>query len=391
MREQIDLTDPDRFSNGVPYHWFAWMRANEPVYWQEESDGPGFWSITRYEDVKAISRSPKVFSSWKGGTNIFDVEGDRLESLRLIMLNMDPPQHTKFRRIVSKGFTPKRVAMLQHHVAELARAVVDGIAERGEAEFVDDVACRLPMETICEMMGVPESDRRHIYDLSNRLIGFDDPDFQTSMDDGGIAAAEMYGYAEELGAQRRKCPMDDLTSILVQADIDGEKLTSAEFDSFFLLMAIAGNETTRTVTAQGMRLLSENLDQRDALAADLTRIPDAVEEMLRCAPAVMSCRRTALEDTEIRGVPIKEGDEASGCSVTTITFQKGAAKEHGINGLSDEALLAVLIDRLEGFQSGEFACQENSNTLLLLNAAMESMQARTRDRMNRGVEGEAKP
>ena len=372
MREQIDLTDPDRFSNGVPYHWFAWMRANEPVYWQEESDGPGFWSITRYEDVKAISRSPKVFSSWKGGTNIFDVEGDRLESLRLIMLNMDPPQHTKFRRIVSKGFTPKRVAMLQHHVAELARAVVDGIAERGEAEFVDDVACRLPMETICEMMGVPESDRRHIYDLSNRLIGFDDPDFQTSMDDGGIAAAEMYGYAEELGAQRRKCPMDDLTSILVQADIDGEKLTSAEFDSFFLLMAIAGNETTRTVTAQGMRLLSENLDQRDALAADLTRIPDAVEEMLRCAPAVMSFRRTALEDTEIRGVPIKEGDKV-------VMWYPSANRDEEIFDRPDAFDVHREFNEHLAFGAGEHYCLGASLARLQLASIFRELLARLPD------------
>jgi len=305
----IDLTNPDHFDQGPPHEWFTWLRANDPVYWQDEEDGPGFWSITKYQDLKHVSRHPELFSSWRGGTNIFELEEDDLTGVRLLMINMDPPRHAKYRRIVSKGFTPKRISLLEDHVRALARRIVDRIADKGECEFVSEVASQVPMATICEMLGVPEADHQLVYDLSNRLIGFDDPDFQTSMDDGGEAAAEMYAYAEQLGAERSKAPRDDLTSILLSADVDGEKLTQDEFDAFFLLLAIAGNETTRTVTAQGMRLLSEHPDQRRAITDDPSLIGPAVEEILRYAPAVISFRRTAMADVEIRGKQIRNGDK----------------------------------------------------------------------------------
>jgi len=305
----IDLSDPDHFSSGAPHHWFTWMRAEDPVYWQPETDGPGFWNLTRYEDVRSVSREPLTFSSWRGGTNIFDLSESDLQSVRTMMLNMDPPQHTKFRRIVSKGFTPKRIGALHEQVKVMASQIVDAIAEKGECEFVDEVASQLPMATICEFLGVPESDRRLIYDLSNKLIGFDDPDFQTSMDDGAQAAAEMYMYAESLGAERSKCPMDDLTTVLLHAEVDGEKLTQTEFDSFFLMLALAGNETTRTVTAQGMRLLSEHPDQHRRVVEDMSLLPSAIEEMLRYNPAVLSFRRTATRELNLRGKRIREGDK----------------------------------------------------------------------------------
>jgi cholest-4-en-3-one 26-monooxygenase len=193
-------------------------------------------------------------------------------------------------------------------VRDLAKSIVDDIAERGECEFVSEVASQVPMATICEMLGVPESDQRLIYDLSNRLVGFDDPDLQANGDNID-AASQVYMYAERLGEERRKCPMDDLTSVLLHADVDGERLSQAEFDSFFLLLAIAGNETTRTVTAQGMRLLSEHPDQQRAISADPRLLPGAIEEILRYAPAVISFRRTATADTELRGKRIREGDK----------------------------------------------------------------------------------
>jgi cytochrome P450 len=225
------------------------------------------------------------------------------------MLNMDPPQHAKYRRLVSKGFTPKRVEMMTAHVGELAKAIVDRVAEQGECDFVDAVASQLPMETICEMIGVPESDRRHIYDLSNKLIGFDDPDFQDNREEAPAAMAEMFGYAEQLATERRKCPHDDLATALLNAEVDGERLTPIEFDSFFMLLALAGNETTRTVTAQGMRLLIENPDQRRRVVEDMRLLPAAVEEILRYNPAVAHFRRTVTADTEIRGTKIREGEK----------------------------------------------------------------------------------
>ncbi len=305
----VDLTNPDNFDPTPPHETFALLRREDPVHWHEESGGPGFWCITKYEDVKHISRTPQVFSSWLGGTNMFDLSDSDIEGVRMLMLNMDPPVHVKFRSIVSKGFTPRRVGMLKRHLEELARNIVDRIAERGECEFVDAVASQLPMQTICEMLGVPDSERQYVYDLTNRLIGFDDPDFQTSMEDGRIAAAEMYAYAEQLAEQKKKQPGDDLTTLLLHAEVDGERLSQMEFDSFFLLLALAGNETTRTVTAQAMRLLSEHPEAKRRIVEDMNLLPGAIEEILRCAPAVIHFRRTAAEDTELRGKKIRKGDK----------------------------------------------------------------------------------
>lgn len=309
MNSDLDLSNPDNFATGFPHDYFAELRRSDPVHWQDEADGPGYWNITKYADLKNISRSPGVFSSWRGGTNVWDLPDEDLEIVRLLMLNMDPPQHAKFRRLVSTGFTPKRIDMLRNHVTQLATAIVDRIAGLGECDFVDTVAAQLPMETICEMLGVPEADRRHVYDLSNKLIGFDDPEFQNSMDDAKEAAAEMYAYAEDIAAKRRRCPMHDLTTVLIEADVDGDGLSAEEFDSFFLLLAIAGNETTRTVTAQGMRLLLEHDDARRQVLDDPTLLPNVIEEILRYNPAVMHFRRTATADTEIRERTIREGDK----------------------------------------------------------------------------------
>ena len=200
----IDLANVDNFNDGVPHEWFSRLRREEPLYWQEEPDGPGFWNVTKYADLIQVSKQPNLYSSWRGGTNVFELAQAELEGSRLLMLNMDPPQHAKYRRLVSKGFTPKRIEMLIAHIGELAKTIVDDVAEQGECDFVDAVAARLPMETICEMIGVPESDRRHVYDLSNKLIGFDDPDFQHNFEDAPMALADMYGYAENLahGASR---------------------------------------------------------------------------------------------------------------------------------------------------------------------------------------------
>ena len=306
---EIDLTDIDAFNDGPPHHWFTTLRDRAPIWWQDECDGPGFWNITKYDDLKFASKSPHLFSSRKGGTNMFELSPEDLEGVRLFLINMDPPQHAKFRRLVSQGFTPKRIAMMEEHTRELARKVVDGVAERGECDFVDDIAAKLPMETICEMVGVPESDRRYIYDLSNRLIGFDDPDFKSEGSEAATASAEMFAYAETLAAEKNKCPMDDLATILIKGEVDGDRLTTLEFDSFFLLLAIAGNETTRTVTAQGMRLLMEHPEQREQIRQDMTLLPNAIEEILRYNPAVMHFRRTLTEDCRMRGQQMKAGEK----------------------------------------------------------------------------------
>jgi len=370
--DHIDLTDPDYFNDGVPHHWFKQLRAESPVHWQAERGGAGFWAVTKYEDVKFVSREPSLFSSWQGGTNIFELDGQDLDGSRLLMLNMDPPQHAKFRRLVSKGFTPKRIAQMREHIRELARSIIDRIAEQGECEFVHDVASRVPMQTICEMIGVPECDRQHVYDVSNKLIGFDDPEFQTSMEEGHLAAAELYMYANGLGEEKRKCPMDDLASTLIQAEVDGEKLTDQEFQSFFLLLAIAGNETTRTVTSQGMRLLSAHPDAKRRVAEDISLLPRAVEEILRYNPAVIHFRRTATEDVELRGKKIRKGEKV-------VVWYPSANRDEEVYSDPD----AFDIDRWPNdhiaFGVGEHFCLGASLARLQLSSIFEEILTRLPD------------
>ena len=199
----IDLTNPDNFAQGAPHHWFKRLRQEAPVYLHPEPDGPGFWCITKYDDLRYISRDPRLFSSARGATNIHTPDPDVLARIRIIMLNMDPPQHTKFRRIVQRVFTPRVIKGLEPHIRELSKSIVDRVAEKGECEFVEEVAAELPLQVICEMLGVPEEDRRYIFDLSNRLIGFDDPDFRSSPNDGQLASAEVFAYANKLAQHYR--------------------------------------------------------------------------------------------------------------------------------------------------------------------------------------------
>ena len=231
--------------------------------------------------------------------------------MRAIMINMDPPRHRQFRQIVDKAFTPRMVNNLIPAVEALAKRILDGVAEKGECEFVDEVAAQMPMEVICEMMGIPQEDRRRIYDLSNCMIGFDDPEFQSSEGDAQIASAEIFMYASKVAERARREPGEDLATALLEAEVGGQKLTDFEFNSFFMLLAIAGNETTRTVTVNGLLELIHNPEQMRMLREDPTLLDSAVEEMLRYAPPVHYFRRTALEDVELRGQKIRTGDKVT--------------------------------------------------------------------------------
>jgi cholest-4-en-3-one 26-monooxygenase len=308
---EIDLNDPDKFVPGTPHHWFKELRAQDPVHWHEEKNGPGFWVVTKYEDVKTVSRAPLLFSSWLGGTNIPDRDEAAMTGMRMIMLNMDPPQHVKFRRIVQRGFTPQMVGKQEAHMRELARRIVDAVAQRGECDFVEDLAAELPLQVICELMGVPQEERKLIFELSNKLIGFDDPEFQNTEEDARNASAQIFGLGMKLAERYRKDPQDNLTTALILHEIDGEKLSELEFCSFFLLLLVAGNETTRTVTTNGMKALLDHPDQLRKLAANPQLVPQAVEEMVRFDPAVHYFRRTATEDTELRGRKIKKGQKVT--------------------------------------------------------------------------------
>jgi cytochrome P450 len=231
------------------------------------------------------------------------------------MLNMDPPRHRQYRNIVNKAFTPRMVKSLTGAVRRMIDDIIDEVAEKGECDFVNDLAAPLPMKVICEMVGVPEEDRRRIYELGNQMVGFDDPEFgdddEVSVADRDYAdaSAEMFMYAAKLADMYGRNPTDNLASALLAAEVDGQKLSELEFNSFFLILAIAGNETTRTVTTNGMIDLIRHPDQRRRLIDDPSLIPTAVEEILRFNPAVHSFRRTAMEDVEIRGREIPAGSK----------------------------------------------------------------------------------
>lgn len=305
----VDLLNPENFVNGVPHHFFKLLRREAPVYRHPEPNGPGFWALTKYDDIVTVSMDSETFSSWRGGTNIHDVPEDSLAFIRMIMLNMDPPQHTKYRRLVGKGFTPKIVQAMEPHVRTMANEIIDRVAERGACDFVADIAAELPLQVILELMGVPVEDRHLVFDWSNRMIGFDDPEFQTSPEDGRAAATEMFMYANRLALERKRSPQADVVSTLMSAELEGEALTETEFDAFFVLLSVAGNETTRNLISGGMLALLEHLDQRDKLLADPKLMPSAIDEMLRWVTPVIYFRRTVTRETDLRGHKISEGDK----------------------------------------------------------------------------------
>lgn len=307
----VDLSNPATLAEGVPHDFFAWLRNERPVYWHESTfSPPGFWVCTKYQDVIDIERDAKTFSSARGGALL----DDQSQGTELMMLNQDPPQHTRLRNLVARGFTPKVIKGMEPHIRDAARQIVDRVATRDDViDFVPHLAAELPLVVIAELLGIPYEDRQKIFEWSNRLVGANDPEYAGEDRQNGInASLELYAYAQALADDRRARPLDDIVTTLVTAELDGEKLSDIEFNVFVLLLSVAGNETTRNLISGGMLALMEHPDERDRLLADLDGLlPTAVDEMLRYVSPVQYFRRTATTDTEIRGVPIKAGDKVT--------------------------------------------------------------------------------
>jgi cytochrome P450 len=304
----IDLISPAAFADGHPWGQYAWLRENAPVYRHPDPDGPDFWAVTRYEDVRAVSRQPLLFSSYARGVMLAEPDEMGLAAARQMMLTMDPPQHERFRRLVSRGFTPRQAELMRQRIAELAAEIVGDVEPRGECDLVADVAGRLPSGLIAELMGIPRVDGERLYELTEIMHTTDPaavaPERQLE------AIAEMLGYAAGVARDKRAHPAGDIATTLVQAEIDGEQLTDDEFQWFFLLLVNAGGDTTRNLVSAGVQLLFEHPDQRARLMADLDGLlAPAVEEMLRYSSPVVHFRRTATEDTVIRGQEISAGDK----------------------------------------------------------------------------------
>jgi cholest-4-en-3-one 26-monooxygenase len=310
---EINLVDPDTYQRGGPPHeQFAWLREHAPVFWHAdggEPGWPGFWAVTRHQDIEHVSRHPEIFSSTSRLALFGEIPEEQIQLQRLMMLNMDPPQHTRQRAFVNRGFTPRMIGRLEEHIAQICHALLDDVQNAGTADFVTEIAAPLPLWVICELIGAPVEDRGRIFELSNLMIGAGDPEFQIAPQASQDAAAEIYAYGEALADRRRAQPADDIITRLLQPDDAGEALTTTEFDLFFLLLTVAGNETTRNAAAGGMLALFEHPDQWQRLLDDRSLIPTAAEEIVRWVSPVNLFRRTATCDTELGGQPIGAGDK----------------------------------------------------------------------------------
>jgi len=304
---KIDLLDPGSFSRGHPHEQYAWLRDNAPAYWHEESAGPGFWAVTRYDDVAAIGRDPKTFSSEPTIMIPDPAQGSGIEfGDHKMMLMMDPPAHTQFRKIISREFTKGPAAALQPRISELSRHIVDQVIERGECDFVADVAGELPSYVIAELMGLPLDDGRKLYGLTEIIHSAPE-----TLPEGAQtnAVLQMFEYAQGVYEDKLNKPGDDLASQIVHAEVDGRRLDQIDFQLFFLLLIDAGGDTTRNLVAGGLYMLLEHPDVLASLRADPGLIPGARDEMLRWVSPVIYMRRTALRDTEIAGQKIRAGDK----------------------------------------------------------------------------------
>ncbi|MEQ1785717.1 MAG: cytochrome P450 [Acidimicrobiales bacterium] len=307
--EGIDLL-AGTWGKGEPHDQFDRLRAEAPVYWHPEPDDVGFWALTKHADVRAVSHDSAAFSSWLGGTFIPTQDEEALEQIRLTILNMDPPKHNRYRRLVSKGFTPRMITALVEEIERRAAVVVDNVCEKGEVEFVEEIAAQVPVQMICEMIGLEPEVWPRMFELSNQLIGSrDDPDYQELPGGPTAAAMEVYMLCDAVAADRRTNPRDDIMTALVHAEMDGERLDDAELNLFFITLIVAGNETTRNLINHSMLALIDHPDQAQRLRDDPSLWDLGVDEMLRWGSSIHNFRRTATRDTEVRGVPIKEGDK----------------------------------------------------------------------------------
>jgi cytochrome P450 len=300
---------------------FAWLRTNEPIPFYPEpafgyvEPGPGFFALTRLDDVVEASRTPQVFTSGAGSTSIVDQPSEFAEFFGS-MINMDDPRHARLRRIVSRGFTPRRLAQLTEDVRRSATRIVDDVIDRGECDAVTEISARLPLKIVCDMMGIPESQHGFVFDRTNVILGVQDPEYVPEGTDVVTAlltaGGELAALMKELGAAREQNPTDDVTSALVSAEIDGERLTPDELASFFVLLVVAGNETTRNAISWGLKFLTDNPDQRAAWLADLDGVtPTAIDEIVRLASPVIFMRRTLAREAVLGGKELAAGDKVA--------------------------------------------------------------------------------
>ena len=308
----FDFTNPDVLEKGIPVTEFAELRRTAPVWWNEQPesifDDGGYWVISRHEHIKTISRNGDLWSTNQKGAVMRLPDGitsEQLDLTKALLINHDAPEHTRLRKLVSRLFTPRAVATLEERLATAAHRIVGTAAEKGSGNFVEDVAMSLPLLAIADLIGVPEADREKLFHWTNSIMNTDDPDFD---DDPTTANAELMGYAYNMAEERRRCPAADIVTRLIEADIDGESLGDVEFAFFVILLAVAGNETTRNAMTHGMNAFFDNPEQWELFKRE--RPATAVDEIIRWATPVHCFQRTALADAELGGVTIRAGQRA---------------------------------------------------------------------------------
>jgi len=310
-RDEIDLYDMDQYAeSGVPHAQLKRLRSEEPVFRHNDPQLPeGYWALTRHADVVYVSRNPELFSSYEKTAMLDEYAQEQIDNQRLFMLNQDPPDHTRTRQLVNRGFTPRMIARLEERIQETCDDIVGQALAKGEGDFVTLCAAELPLIVIAELMGVPIEDRHKVFDWSNRMVGGNDPEYGVTEEQRFNAAQEMWAYANELAKEKRAQLQDDIVSKLISPDEAGNVLSELEFDLFFMLLAVAGNETTRNAISGGMYAFTQNPEQWDRLKADLSLIPSAADEIVRYVSPVNLFRRTPTQDVEIGGVAIKKGEK----------------------------------------------------------------------------------
>jgi cholest-4-en-3-one 26-monooxygenase len=312
----FDFTDPDVNWQAVPHDKFRELRQTAPVSWVEQrpgsydgfapESGTGYWAVTGHADVAAVSKDSKRFSNAENGAIIRFPAGmtrDDIEMQRVMILNQDPPEHTAMRHIVSRAFTPRSIAQLEQTMRDRAQRIVTDAVRRGAGDFVEEVAAELPLQAIADLLGVPQEDRKKLFHWSNQMLANEDPDFAEV--DGAEAATEVLMYAMAMAAERNAAPRDDIVTRLLQADKDGRGLTDDEFGYFVIILAVAGNETTRNAISHGMNAFLDNPDQWELWKRE--RPETMVDEVVRWATPVTVFQRTALEDLEVGGEPVRKG------------------------------------------------------------------------------------
>jgi len=312
----FDPTDPALNEAAIPLQQFLELRKTAPVHWVEQEPearagflDTGFWAITKHADIAAISKNSKEFSANENGVIIrfaADMTRDQVELQSVMLVNQDAPDHTKLRQTISRGFTPRSINALHEVLIERANKIVDEAIERGHGDFVEEVAAELPLQAIAELLGVPQEDRKKLFEWSNQMLSYDDPEIEG---DPAIAAAEILGYSMMLAADRKENPRDDIITKLVTAGADGEGLTDDEFGFFVILLAVAGNETTRNAITHGMHAFFQNPEQWETWKNE--RPGTMIDEVIRWATPVTVFQRTALNDVEISGQLVKKGERVA--------------------------------------------------------------------------------